>query len=418
MDSTSFSSSSSSENCTVPLARRRLAAAVVAIESFRARRQRTGPRLKASRKDWQKHVSRIGHLTFRKMYRVDVISFNVLLDQLRSEIETVNVEMANRSSGSEVCAEVRLAITLRYAAGGVVWDIHSNFGISSAEFYRSVWRTMDVVNNKHKLTWNLSDTDRLRDLEEGFAKKSRLNAFRGVVGALDGCLISQKNPGIAVPNPNRYYCARKHKYSLLLMAICDANRKFIWFDVSCTPTTHDSLAWVTTELAERVRRGDLPYPYYILGDSAFTCTRSVITPGKDDNFNFEQSSLRINIECAFGELLRRWGLLWRPLEMVFEKRAAVVGFCIRMHNYCVTARLELEKELKRQNGVIEISPGVMQLAPFITECGAPAENLHNECHCESCVWGGRNNGKTDTSRRTELEQVLNDLGLVRPYRRQ
>lgn len=49
--------------------------------------------------------------------------------ELRSEIETVNVEMDNRSSESGVCAEVNIVIKLRYEAGGVVWDIVSNFGI-------------------------------------------------------------------------------------------------------------------------------------------------------------------------------------------------------------------------------------------------------------------------------------------------
>ena len=33
-----------------------------------------------------------------------------------------------------------------------------------------------------------------------------------------------------------------------------------------------------------------------------------------DNYDFYQSSNRMAIECAFGILVRRWGLLWRPLS--------------------------------------------------------------------------------------------------------
>ena len=80
------------------------------------------------------------------------------------------------------------------------------------------------------------------------------------------------------------------------MAICDADRKFIWFNMSCTPTNHDSLAWISTDLAYNVENGRLVEPYFILGDSAFTSTRSMIVPGYDDDFNFEQSSLWINVE--------------------------------------------------------------------------------------------------------------------------
>ncbi len=32
-----------------------------------------------------------------------------------------------------------------------------------------------------------------------------------------------------------------------------------------------------------------------------------------DAFNFYQSSLHIYLEQAFGMLVRRWGIFWRPL---------------------------------------------------------------------------------------------------------
>lgn len=84
------------------------------------------------------------------------------------------------------------------------------------------------------------------------------------------------------------------------MALCDSHRRFTWFDMSCTSTTHDSLAWISTDLGQRISNGALKEPYFILGDNAFTISRSLITPGTDDDFNYENSSLRINIECAFG----------------------------------------------------------------------------------------------------------------------
>ena len=37
-------------------------------------------------------------------------------------------------------------------------------------------------------------------------------------------------------------------------------------------------------------------------------------------------------------------LFYTAFEMVFEKRVAVIGCCIRLHNYCVDARLDLEDD--------------------------------------------------------------------------
>ena len=67
-----------------------------------------------------------------------------LLEMIQPTITTV-VRQAVRSAGSAVCAEVRLAMALRYLAGGSVWDIKSNFEVSPAEFYRSLWCGVDVV---------------------------------------------------------------------------------------------------------------------------------------------------------------------------------------------------------------------------------------------------------------------------------
>ena len=66
--------------------------------------------------------------------------------------------------------------------------------------------------------------------------------------------------GKAVGNPARYYVARKGGYELLCMAASDAHLRFVYYDISHEPQSHDSLAWAGTPLGERVAKGDLPYP--------------------------------------------------------------------------------------------------------------------------------------------------------------
>lgn len=76
--------------------------------------------------------------------------------------------MAVGSTGSEVCAEVRLSMKLRYLSGGTVWYTHDNFGVSVGEFYRNVFRTVDAINKMINVDWYLDYIDKLIDLERGF----------------------------------------------------------------------------------------------------------------------------------------------------------------------------------------------------------------------------------------------------------
>jgi len=65
-------------------------------------------------------------------------------------------------------------------------------------------------------------------------------------------------------------------------------------------------------------------------------------PGKGetfDDYNFYQSSARMTVECAFGMLIRKWGLLWRPLEMKFSRRVPSISACMHLHNFCIDRRV-------------------------------------------------------------------------------
>lgn len=95
----------------------------------------------------------------------------------------------------------------------------------------------------------------------------------------------------------------KEKFAIFLMAIADADRRIHWFDMSCAPPTHDTLAWLMAKLGQRFEHGEVPDGFFLFCDS----TLSMVTPG-NDMFNFGQCSLRINAECALAELISRWGI--------------------------------------------------------------------------------------------------------------
>ena len=70
-----------------------------------------------------------------------------------------------------------------------------------------------------------------------------------------------------------------------------------------------------------LEKNPLPPGYWIARDEAYVCNDYLITPysavrAKDDinksNFNFYLSRCRINVECAFGIQVGRFGFQRRP----------------------------------------------------------------------------------------------------------
>jgi hypothetical protein len=138
---------------------------------------------------------------------------------------------------------------------------------------------------------------------------------------------------------------RKGYYGIVVMAACKANLEFVFFSAKHTGSTNDVIAIQGCEggniLLGRSPR-QLPIGYYGVGDEAFICTDTLLTPwsgrGLDrnkDSFNFLLSSMRQCIERAFGTFVARWGIFRRPLVFKAHRWGLVLGVCAKLHNYCI-----------------------------------------------------------------------------------
>jgi len=82
--------------------------------------------------------------------------------------------------------------------------------------------------------------------------------------------------------------------------------------------------------------------YCVVGDDAYAAGEVMAVPwpwggGDDrwqDSYNFYQSSFRVHSEQAFGMLVWRWGVFWRPLRVPFLKRPSLIRACFKLHNFC------------------------------------------------------------------------------------
>ena len=228
------------------------------------------------------------------------------------------------------------------------------------------------------------DPVKLAVLEAEFRARSRTDAWVGQVGAIDGCHFETHSPGKAVADPRAYHVARKKSFAMLVTAVCDADRRFTYWDFGCTPTTHDSTAFSQSSLGRKIATKGLPGEFFLNGDSAYAVGPHMVVPfGKaaQTDFDFYQSSNRMAIECAFGVLIRRsalpfippshtpshlsflfvlvirWGILWRPLEVAHARRGSLIGCLMRLHNFCIDHRIS-EEHLATMNGEAGVSvPG-------------------------------------------------------------
>ena len=70
----------------------------------------------------------------------------------------------------------------------------------------------------------------------------------GCVGAIDGCALKISRPRMSdVADPNQFF-NRKGFYAIVLQAICDHKRRFLFGSATESGSTHDSAAFKASGL--------------------------------------------------------------------------------------------------------------------------------------------------------------------------
>ena len=150
-----------------------------------------------------------------------------------------------------------------------------------------------------------------------------------------------------------------------LQAICDHELRFIDIDISHPASTSDYLAFCTSSILSNLEKDNFLKPGFCLyGDNAYVNTSFMASPfkgtssGPKDAYNFFQSQIRINIECAFGVLVSRFGVLRKalPMNISIAKVSALIRCLCILHNFCINERLgtiENERENMNENQEID-----------------------------------------------------------------
>jgi DDE superfamily endonuclease len=412
------------------------------------RRKSSSPHIKRTRKNVCEIFQEFGPSYVRRAYRMDEMAFWKLVRTLRPFMKGKPRQPSKNKCSQKTGAKngiiptpTKVSVALRWFAGGSAYDIAIMHGISHTDVFRCIWRVVDAVNKCPELAFNFPEShEEQRKIARGFSSKSKAG-FDCCCGAVDGLLIwtdkpSKQSCDEAECGEKKFFCGRKKIFGMNLQGICDHLGRFLYISVRHPASTSDYLSFSTMELFKKLEtRGFLSPGWCLFGDNAYVSTPYMATPyknvksGSKDNYNFYHSQVRIKIECAFGMLVQRWGVLRRPLsaKVTPQKVNCLCMALCRLHNYCLNAHAKPNNEastptsanpesedlnpLMQDNVMVELFGGVS-----LDKSRRPKELLHGGHHFEDVPSGNMRQWRRNHEilpREVMCEKVAK-LGLKRP----
>ena len=337
-----------------------------------ARLNRQRPQAK-ERVSWHDFNQRITDDHFRRMFRMDRDTFDSLCQHIidkigankfRSEgylseggMSEAKTYAAQQHTGGYIAGEIKVAVFIRLLSGGSYLDLIPLFGVVKSHMHKVFDQVIKwirctfefpLVSILRNQQWQM-----LHELAQSFGEKSG-GPFCGTFGSLDGLAIRIASPSLReVTDPGNCYC-RKGFCALNVQAICDKHKRFLWCHPTNKGSSHDSSAFGGTRLIELSKEhAELlsDQGLHLVGDSAHPLHSFLQVPcdqqeveqdpvGANDAYNCFLSGNRIWIECAFGELVMRWGVFWRTLRFdSILKSGNVILAAMLLHNFIVENRL-------------------------------------------------------------------------------
>eukprot|EP00804_Cyclotella_cryptica_P005025 CCRYP_020357-RA/>CCRYP_020357-RA protein AED:0.12 eAED:0.12 QI:0/0/0/1/1/1/2/0/362 len=251
-----------------------------------------------------------------------------LSSKICSAVGEKEFRLENKCPPNKVCGQVRLAIGLWLLFGGSYLDlVGRSYGLKSMSSINTYFEsTINWINKTFDFesvgllqrfkNGDLAALAKLKEISSDFAVDSDM-VFNGCIGAIDGLAVRIKCP-TEVRDPGNYFC-HKNFYALNVQAICDREKRCLWISPGHQGASHDSFAWSETKLynlLQEMKDSLKEHGLFLVGGSAYPMSAFLLAPydnatpnSPEDLYNFWHSNSRIRIECLFGEIVMRCGLL-------------------------------------------------------------------------------------------------------------
>lgn len=160
----------------------------------------------------------------------------------------------------------------------------------------------------------------------------------------------------APPNSGSVFFNYKHTHSVVLLAICDANYKFLYVDAGCEGRISDGGVFNKCSFATSLENETLHWPeprplpgrqgnvpFVVVADDAFALKTHMMKPfpGKslapsNRVFNYRLSRARRCIENAFGIMSAKFRVFRSPILVDAAKTQKITLACCALHNFLIT----------------------------------------------------------------------------------
>ncbi|XP_035432552.2 uncharacterized protein LOC118264220 [Spodoptera frugiperda] len=308
-------------------------------------------------KDWIKRRAQLGAYNqllselknedpecYKNFLRMKHDDFQYLCNKISPAIKKQDTNMR-----LAISVEERLAITLRFLASGDSYrSLSYLFRVPQQTISKIIPECCDAIHRFLKPNYMEvpSSEDCWKKKSEDF--KNKWN-FPNAIGALDGKHVVIKAP----QHSGSLYYNYKGTFSIVLMALVDANYKFIYVDVGCNGRISDGGVFANCSLSNALSNGSLNIPppmplpgrakyvpYVIIADDAFPLKPYLMKPfpfrnqpGPNRVYNYRLSRARRVVENAFGLLANRFRILRKPIELCPEKVIKLVTAICVLHNF-------------------------------------------------------------------------------------
>jgi hypothetical protein len=131
-----------------------------------------------------------------------------------------------------------------------------------------------------------------------------------------------------------------------VQAACDHHSRFTFIALAGPGVMGDREACRECNLYDLIE--SLPGKFCAIGDCAYKPTPVHMVPiyggnlakvKENDTFNFFASQLHIRIEMAFGMMVKKWGILQRPVSVPLKKLKWLIVAIATLHNFCINERI-------------------------------------------------------------------------------
>ena len=282
---------------------------------------------------------------------------------------------------------MKLAITLRHLATGDSYrTLMFGFRVAFNTISRIVPQVCQAIIDTYKdeVVVCPNTPEQWRVVTDGF--KRRWN-FQHCLGAIDGKHVGMRCP----PNAGSLFYNYKDFHSMILLAVVDAEYKFLWVDVGANGSCSDTQVFNSTQLIDMLRNDELgvpeedaldgdniPVPYFLVGDDIFALRTWMMKPFAQRNltdperiFNYRLSRARRVVENAFGILAHRFGCLLRKLPQHPQTVQKIVMAAVCLHNI-MRLRFPLLQNVvgDRENANHDLVPGAWRDGRVLLELEA------------------------------------------------